>query len=84
MARRATHKGLASSFSDWSAMTDDEMSRHDVRNQLSIIYGYAESLLDDVEAGDPRRRDLEEIHKAALAALELLARAYPAHAHTPR
>jgi hypothetical protein len=26
---------------------------------------------------DPRRRDLEEIHKAAVTALELLARMYP-------
>jgi len=35
-------------------------------------------------AGDPRRGDLEEIHKAATAALDLLARLYPDQADTPR
>ena len=63
--------------------TDDDKSRHDFKNQLAIILGFAEILLAEAPAGDPRRRDLEEIHKAAVTALDLLARVYPAQADTP-
>lgn len=63
-------------------MNDDDKNRHDFKNQLAIIRGFAEILLDEAVAGDPRRRDLEEIHKAAVAALDLLARVYPDHADT--
>jgi len=58
-------------------MTDDDKSRHDFKNQLAIIRGFAEILLAEAVAGDPRRRDLEEIHKAAVNALDLLGRMYP-------
>ena len=64
-------------------MTDDK-SRHDFKNQLAIILGFSEILLAEAEAGDPRRVDLEEIYKAAVAALDLLARLYPEHAGTPQ
>ena len=64
-------------------MNDDDKSRHDFKNQLAIIRGFAEILLDEAAAGDPRRRDLEEIHKAAVTALDLLRRVYPDHADTP-
>jgi hypothetical protein len=59
------------------AMTDDDKSRHDFKNQLAIICGFSEILIAEAAAGDPRRRDLEEIHKAALTALDLLAHLYP-------
>ena len=36
-------------------MTDDK-SRHDFKNQLAIIRGFAEILLDEAAVGDPRRR----------------------------
>ena len=58
-------------------MTDDDKSRHDFKNQLAIIRGFAEILIAEAPAGDPRRRDLEEIYKAAVTALDLLARLYP-------
>jgi hypothetical protein len=58
-------------------MTDDDKSRHDFKNQLAIIRGFAEILIADTPVGDPRRPDFEEIHKAAVTALELLARLYP-------
>jgi signal transduction histidine kinase len=64
-------------------MNDDDKSRHDFKNQLAIILGFAEILLAEAAAGDPRRGDLEEIHKAAVTALDLLARVYPAHADRP-
>lgn len=65
-------------------MTDDDKSRHDVKNQLAIILGFTEILLAEAVPGDSRRRDLEEIHKAAVTALGLLARVYPDHAGAPR
>ena len=58
-------------------MTSDDKSRHDFKNQLAIIRGFAEILLAEAAPGDPRRRDLEEIHKAAVTALELLTRLFP-------
>jgi hypothetical protein len=63
-------------------MTVDDKCRHDFKNQLAIILGFSEILLADA-AADPRRRDLEEIHRAAVTALNLLARMYPADAATP-
>jgi signal transduction histidine kinase len=61
-------------------MNSDDKTRHDFKNQLAIIRGFAEILLAEAVPGDTRRRDLEEIHKAAVTALALLARLYPDHA----
>jgi signal transduction histidine kinase len=58
-------------------MPDAERIRHDFKNQLAIIRGFAEILIAEAPASDPRRGDLEEIHKAAVRALELLASLYP-------
>ena len=58
-------------------MIDEDKLRHDFKNQLAIIRGFAEILVAEAAAGDPRRRDLEEIHKAAVTALKLLADVYP-------
>lgn len=55
-------------------MIDDDKVRHDFKNQLAIIRGFAEILLAEAAATDPRRRDIEEIHRASVAALELLDR----------
>ena len=52
----------------------DAKTRHDFRNQLGIILGFAEILLADGDEHDPRRADLEEIRQAAVNALELLDR----------
>jgi signal transduction histidine kinase len=57
--------------------TDEDKARHDFKNQLAIIRGFAEILLGDTAAIDPRRRDLEEIHRAAVNALDILDRLYP-------
>ena len=58
-------------------MSDAERIRHDFKNHLAIIRGFAEILIAEAAESDPRRRDLEEIHKAAVKALELLASLYP-------
>jgi len=57
--------------------TTDERARHDFKNQLAIIRGFAEILLAEAPPGDRQRRDLEEIYKAAVSALALLDRLYP-------
>jgi hypothetical protein len=64
-------------------MTDDDNPSHAFKNQLTVIRGFSEILIAESAAGDPRRRDLEEIHKAAMTALDLLARMYPP-GNTPR
>ena len=53
-------------------MTDETEFVHDFKNYLSIILGYADLLLEEMPADDPRIEDLTEIHKAATAAVALL------------
>jgi signal transduction histidine kinase len=65
-------------------MSDAENPSHAFKNQLTVIRGFSELLIAETPDGDPRRRDLEEIHKAAMAALDLLARLYPAGPATAR
>ena len=59
------------------AALDGEKLRHDFKNQLAIIQGFSEILLAEAAPADPRRQDFDEIHRAAGAALRLLARMYP-------
>ncbi len=58
-------------------MTDAEKALHDLKNYLSIILGFSELLITASASDDQRRRDLEEIRKAALAAMDRLARVFP-------
>ena len=41
---------------------------HEVNNPLTAVLGFAEILLEDLEADDPRREDVQTIHQAALRA----------------
>ena len=50
---------------------------HDVRNQLSIILGFSEILLQELDGQDAKRSDILEIHTAA-------ERAMAAISHVPR
>ncbi|MEO8258986.1 MAG: hypothetical protein ABI868_16690 [Acidobacteriota bacterium] len=61
----------------------DGTARHDFKNQLAIIHGFAALLIAEAAADDPRRRDFEEIAKAAVSALDLLARMGPEPVATP-
>ena len=45
---------------------------HDLSNQLSIVLGFSELLLAGMRADDPMRPDLQEIEKAARAAMQLV------------
>jgi len=55
------------------AVMNEPDTEHMLRNYLAIVLGYAELLLQDVADDDPRRDDFEEIHKAASAAVDLIA-----------
>jgi PAS domain S-box-containing protein len=44
---------------------------HDFNNLLSVILGYADFAIEDLDAGDPLRGDIEEIRHAGLRAAEL-------------
>jgi two-component system, cell cycle sensor histidine kinase and response regulator CckA len=44
---------------------------HDFNNLLSVINGYAELLMDGLNPDDPKRLDLEQIHKAGQRAAAL-------------
>lgn len=46
--------------------------RHDITNQVGIILGFAELLLDEMDPGDVRRADVQEIVAAAQKALDLI------------
>jgi signal transduction histidine kinase len=58
----------------------DDTNRHAFKNQLAIIRGFAELLLAEAAPGDSPRAELEEIHRAAEKALQLLDRLYPSGA----
>jgi signal transduction histidine kinase len=57
---------------------------HDLNNQLAVILNYANFVLEDTPANDPRREDMLEIQRAAKRArdvtLGLLAQEPPAAA----
>ena len=45
---------------------------HHMKNQLGIVIGYSNLLLEELPADDVRRADLEEIRKAGESALALV------------
>jgi signal transduction histidine kinase len=53
-------------------MTHANGLQHTLTNYLAIILGFSELLLQELPASDPRRADLEEIHRAATAALQIV------------
>jgi len=53
-------------------VTDENEFEHELKNFLAIILGYADLLIEEMPADDPRMEDLSEIHNAASAAVRLL------------
>ena len=45
---------------------------HDMKNQLGIVIGFTNLLLDEMPPDDPRRGDLDEVRKAGETALAIL------------
>ena len=50
----------------------NERWRHDLKNQLGIVLGYAELILADMDHNHPLRADLEEIRKVGEQAMALV------------
>ena len=59
-------------------MAPDNHDRHDFYNQLAIIMGFCDLLIEESSPDDPRRHDFKEIHKAATTAHRLARRLLPA------
>jgi len=51
--------------------------RHDLKNQLGIVLGYSELILQVLNQSNPMRTDVEEIMKAAQHALTLVRQLEP-------
>jgi hypothetical protein len=45
---------------------------HRLRNHLAVVVSFAELLLLDMPAADPKRADIVEMKKAAMAAMSLM------------
>lgn len=50
----------------------DSRWRHDLKNQLGIVLGFSELLLEELEEASPLRGDLEEILRAGRRAMQLV------------
>jgi hypothetical protein len=48
---------------------------HGLKNQLSIVLGFTEILLQEFSRDDPKWPDLQEIHRAAVRAMDAMSRA---------
>ena len=53
-------------------MSEPNGLTHALMNHLAVILGFSELLLEELASDDPRRTDLEEIHKAAAAAVRAI------------
>ena len=51
--------------------------RHDLKNQLGIVLGYSELILEEMDQSSPLRENVEEILKAAQHALRLMGQIEP-------
>ena len=54
------------------SLQPDKAMLHDLKNQLGIVVGFAELLLEEMDSVDAKRPDIEEIHMAGQRALALL------------
>ncbi|PYR56622.1 MAG: hypothetical protein DMF85_15985 [Acidobacteria bacterium] len=50
----------------------DTEFEHTLRNQIAIVIGYCDLLLQEIRQDDPLRRDVVEMHKAASTAIAML------------
>ena len=53
-------------------LSDKNEFEHELKNILAIILGYADLLIEEMPADDPRMEALSARHKAASAAVTLL------------
>lgn len=50
----------------------DARAKHDFNNQLGIVIGFTQLMLDATPDTDPRREDLLEVLRAAQTCVEML------------
>lgn len=55
-------------MTDLLTNSEDEMV-HRLKNYLTIIIGFSDLLLEDLDTSDPKRHDVAEIRTAAASAL---------------
>jgi hypothetical protein len=53
---------------------DETKWRHDLKNQIGIVLGFSELLLNDFDGTSAHRADVQEIYNAAQRSLDLLAK----------
>ena len=57
---------------DTSPTVLDSHTLHRLKNQLSIVYGFADLMLVEMAADDPHAIQITEIRQTAIAALKIL------------
>jgi hypothetical protein len=51
--------------------------KHDIKNQLGIVIGFSDLLLQEMDPADTRRADVEEIYAAARRSMALVEQLEP-------
>ena len=51
---------------------DETKWRHDLKNQIGIVLGFSELLLNEIDDTSAHRADVQEIYNAAQRSLDLL------------
>lgn len=53
-------------------VADGDRLVHELKNHLAVIVGFCDVLINELPESDPKRADVLEMHRAALAAVMLL------------
>ena len=56
----------------YASVAADPSELHRLKNQLSIIYGFADLIQVEMAAGDPHEPQMAAIKKTVMAALDIL------------
>ena len=59
-------------MADSQSLTLSSSDVHDLKNQLGIVLGFLELVIEDTPESDPRRADLLEIRRAARACHDIV------------
>jgi hypothetical protein len=59
-------------MADGESLTLSSAEAHDLKNQLGIVLGFLDLLIEDTPESDPRRADLLEVRKAARACHDIV------------
>lgn len=59
-------------MADNEPLTISAAEAHSLKNQLGIVLGFVELLIEDTPESDPRRADLIEVRKAARACHDIV------------